>query len=85
MPIEKAIVGRQTNMPAWRIAIKLLRYYGVDTILSMARGIQPMSDELLIKKASVIARVIIANYLSKIRDRDLPESFDIGVYVRLVK
>jgi hypothetical protein len=62
-------------MPALRIAVKLSRYYGVDTILSMARGIQPMSDELLIKKARVMARVIMANYRSNTRDRDLLESF----------
>jgi hypothetical protein len=34
-------------------------------ILNKAKGIQPMRDELLIKNARVIAKVINASYLSK--------------------
>ena len=70
MPIESVIRGTATQIPALHIApkfksIQLIEFD--DNIEARARGTHPIKDELLIKKAMVIANVINTIFLSNIK------------------
>jgi hypothetical protein len=64
MHIEMMTVGTATNTPAANMATVFEKTSFVENILKKAKGTQPIKDELLIKKPSVIAKVIHAKFLS---------------------
>ena len=58
------MVGMATKTPAWIIDRRLLKMFGVEKMETSANGIQPMREELRIKKARVMLRVMYAKLLS---------------------
>ena len=68
--MENIINGTATQIPAFNIAVKFNKVELIElaeNIEASARGIHPINEELLIKKAKVIANVIKIIFLSKIR------------------